>query len=85
MFIREDLPESGGLQNHQDQMDPKHLLDKILACEHTELGKEIVDGVLCEGVQGEGRDKPFHKKLTVLSENHQRKPSLMTCLDKAGL
>lgn len=51
MFIREDLPENKGLKNHQDQMDPKHLLDKILAVKHTELGKKTVDGVLCEGLE----------------------------------
>jgi hypothetical protein len=45
------FPENKGLKNHQDQMDPKHLLDKILACEHIELGKETVDGIQCEGLE----------------------------------
>ena len=35
--------------------------------------------------QREGRNKPFHKKLMVLRENHSRKPSFLARLDKADL
>jgi hypothetical protein len=51
MFIREDLSDNQGQQNHQDQMDPRHLLHKVLACEHRELGQETIDGILCEGLE----------------------------------
>ncbi|MHC4432440.1 MAG: hypothetical protein ACYTBS_11430 [Planctomycetota bacterium] len=39
------------LEQHDDWMNPRYLVQTILACEHTELGQKTIDGVLCEGIE----------------------------------
>ena len=41
----------GFLENDEDWTNPKYLVQKILAAEHKELEKTMVDGVLCEGLE----------------------------------
>ena len=31
-------------------VDPNHMIQRFLACAHTELGQKTIDGVLCEGI-----------------------------------
>jgi hypothetical protein len=50
-FIREDLGDNQGAQSHQDMMNPKHLVQTILSCEHRKLGQKTIEGVLCEGLE----------------------------------
>ena len=41
----------GFLEKQEDWMNPRYLVQKILSCEHRELGQKIIDGVLCEGIE----------------------------------
>ena len=41
----------GFLEKQEDWMNPRYLVQKILSCEHRELGKKTIDGVLCEGIE----------------------------------
>jgi len=38
-------------QAHDRLSDPKWLVQSILSCEHSELGRKMIDGVLCEGLE----------------------------------
>jgi len=39
------------LEQHDDWMNPRYLIQTILSCEHTKLGQKTIDGVLCEGIE----------------------------------
>ena len=39
------------LEQHDDWMNPRYLVQTILSCEHRKLGRETIDGVLCEGIE----------------------------------
>ena len=41
----------GFLEKQEDWMNPRYLVQKILSCEHRELGQKTIDGVLCEGIE----------------------------------
>ena len=41
----------GFLEKQEDWMDPRYLIQKILSCEHRELGPKTIEGVLCEGLE----------------------------------
>ena len=32
-------------------MNPKHLVQTILSCEHRKIGQKTIEGVLCEGLE----------------------------------
>jgi len=40
------------------RMDPNSMVQRFLSCKHTELGQQVIDGVLCEGI--ETTDPAFH-------------------------
>jgi len=48
----EDMPASFQMA------DPNTIIQRFLACEHRELGRKTIDGVLCEGI--ETTDLAFH-------------------------
>ena len=39
------------LEQHDDWMNPRYLVQTILSCEHRKLGQKAIDGVLCEGIE----------------------------------
>ncbi len=39
------------LEQHEDWMNPRYLVQKILSCEHRKLGQKTIEGVLCEGIE----------------------------------
>jgi hypothetical protein len=39
------------LEQHDDWMNPRYLIQTILSCEHSELRQKTIDGVLCEGIE----------------------------------
>ena len=39
------------LEQHDDWMNPRYLVQTILSCEHKKLGQKNIDGVLCEGIE----------------------------------
>jgi hypothetical protein len=41
----------GFLERHEDWMNPRYLVQRILSCEHQELGQKSIAGVLCEGLE----------------------------------
>jgi len=41
----------GFLEKQEDWMNPRYLVQKILSCQHRELGQKTIDGVLCEGLE----------------------------------
>ena len=41
----------GFLENNQDWMTPRYLVQKILSCQHAELELKTIDGLLCEGLE----------------------------------
>lgn len=45
-------PSKGGfLENQEDWMNPRYLVQTILSREHMILGQKTIDGVLCEGIE----------------------------------
>lgn len=36
---------------HNQMTDPKWIVQSILSCEHTKLGRKTIEGVLCEGLE----------------------------------
>ncbi len=50
-YIREDSSDKRAAQTQRDMMNPKHLVQTILSCEHKELGRKTIEGVLCEGLE----------------------------------
>lgn len=43
--------DEGFLEKQEDWMNPRYLVQKILSCQHAELGQKTIDGVLCEGLE----------------------------------
>lgn len=43
--------KEGFMEKQEDWMNPRYLVQKILSCEHRELGQKTIDGVLCEGLE----------------------------------
>lgn len=41
----------GFLEKQEDWTNPRYLVGRILSAEHKELGQQMVDGVLCEGLE----------------------------------
>ena len=41
----------GFLERHDDWMNPRYLVQRILSGEHRTLGQRAIDGVLCEGLE----------------------------------
>ena len=39
------------LEQHEDWTNPRYLVQRILSCEHRELGQKTIEGVLCEGLE----------------------------------
>ncbi len=39
------------LEQHDDWIDPRYLVQTILSCKHRKLGRKTIDGVLCEGIE----------------------------------
>ena len=39
------------LEQHDDWMNPRYLVETILSCEHRKLGRKTIDGVPCEGIE----------------------------------
>jgi hypothetical protein len=39
------------LEQHDDWMNPRYLVQTILSCEHKKLGQKNIEGVLCEGIE----------------------------------
>lgn len=39
------------LEQHDDWMNPRYLVQTILSCEHRKLGQKTIDGVMCEGIE----------------------------------
>lgn len=39
------------LEQHDDWINPKYLVQTILSCKHRKLGQKTIDGVLCEGIE----------------------------------
>jgi len=39
------------LEKHEDWMNPRYLVQRVLAGEHRNLGQKTIDGVLCEGIE----------------------------------
>ena len=39
------------LEQHDDWMNPRYLVQTILSCEHRKLGRKTIDGVLCESIE----------------------------------
>ena len=50
-YIREDYSDKRAAQTQRDMMNPKYLVQTILSCEHKELGRKTIEGVLCEGLE----------------------------------
>jgi hypothetical protein len=62
-YIREDFSGEQGARKQRDMMNPKYLVQTILSCEHKELGRKTIGGVLCEGL--ETTDPAFFGSLPV--------------------
>ncbi len=43
--------KEGFMEKQDDWMNPRYLVQKILSCEHRELGQKTIDGILCEGIE----------------------------------
>lgn len=43
--------KEGFLEKHDDWMNPRYLVQKILSCEHRELEQKTIEGVMCEGLE----------------------------------
>jgi hypothetical protein len=41
----------GFLEKQEDWTNPRYMVQRILSAEHKELGQQMVDGVLCEGLE----------------------------------
>lgn len=41
----------GFLEQQEDWMNPRYLVQTILSCEHRKLGQETIEGKLCEGIE----------------------------------
>jgi len=41
----------GFLEQQEDWMNPRYLVQKILSCEHTKLGQKTIEGKSCEGIE----------------------------------
>jgi hypothetical protein len=39
------------LEQHDDWMNPRYLIQTILSCEHRKLRQKTIEGVLCEGIE----------------------------------
>ncbi|MHC4426581.1 MAG: hypothetical protein ACYSYV_10850 [Planctomycetota bacterium] len=39
------------LEQHDDWMNPRYLIQTILSCKHRKLGQKTIEGVLCEGIE----------------------------------
>jgi len=39
------------LEQHEDWMNPRYLVQRVLAGEHRNLGQKTIEGVLCEGIE----------------------------------
>jgi len=39
------------LEQHDDWMNPRYLVQTILSCEYSKLGQKTIEGVLCEGIE----------------------------------
>jgi len=39
------------LEQHEDWMNPRYLVQRILSGEHRNLGQKTIEGVLCEGIE----------------------------------
>jgi hypothetical protein len=39
------------LEQHDDWINPRYLVQTILSCEHRKLGQKTIEGVLCEGIE----------------------------------
>ena len=39
------------LEQHDDWINPRYLVQTILSCKHRKLGQKAIDGVLCEGIE----------------------------------
>ncbi|MHC4626666.1 MAG: hypothetical protein ACYTDV_06765 [Planctomycetota bacterium] len=51
-YVKEETnPTDEGRQRHADLMDPTKWVGRFLLCEHSELGRKTIDGVLCEGLE----------------------------------
>jgi len=49
-YLRITIDEQA-VQEHQNWMNPKWLVQEFLSCEHRKLGHKTIDGVLCEGIE----------------------------------
>jgi hypothetical protein len=53
-YIIDKLNDSGPdffLEKHEHWMNPRYLVQRVLAGEHKNLGQKTIDGVLCEGIE----------------------------------
>jgi len=53
-YITDKLNNSGYeffLEQHDDWINPRYLVQRILSGEHRELGQKTIEGVLCEGIE----------------------------------
>ncbi|UCD51555.1 MAG: hypothetical protein JSW27_02770 [Phycisphaerales bacterium] len=41
----------GFLENNEDWLNPRYLVQAIMSAEHEELGQKTIDGILCEGLE----------------------------------
>jgi hypothetical protein len=39
------------LEQHDDWINPRYLVQTILACKHRKLGQKTIEGILCEGIE----------------------------------
>ncbi len=39
------------MEQHEDWMNPRYLVQRILSGEHSKLGQKTIEGVLCEGIE----------------------------------
>jgi hypothetical protein len=39
------------LEQHEDWLNPRYLVQRILSCKHRELEQKTIEGVLCEGLE----------------------------------
>ena len=53
-YISHTYPKSKNeflLEQHDDWINPRYLVQTILSCEHRKLGQKTIEGVLCEGIE----------------------------------
>jgi hypothetical protein len=43
--------EGGFLEENEDWMNPRYIVQTILSCVHRELGQKTIEGILCEGLE----------------------------------